>query len=259
MTTLQPVLLGQVIDNQRPVLPYWRRVIDGFCSESHAHPRGQLIFSAKGITRVITKQGIYLVPSQQAFWCPPNHEHMLVFPGAVDIANLFIDPEWAKYLPSEQQVLDVSPLLKELILEAVKIGEEYSFGSREYRLMVVIVDEIQSLPVSSLLLPWAESKKLQVIMSEMTENPTSRNTVEQWADCVHVSTRTLLRMFKQEVNMTFSEWRMQVRLFYALEQLYKGFSVTSVALDLGYSSPSAFIAAFKKTLGNSPLEYITKQ
>jgi len=257
MTSIPPASIGHIIDSQKPVLPYWKQVNDAFCSESHSHPRGQFIFAIKGITRVVTKQGIYLVPTQQAFWCPPNHDHTLIFPGKVDIANLFIDPQWAKLLPMEQQVFDVSPLLKELILKAINIGENYSPQSKEHRLMEVILDEIQGLKVSPLSLPGTEHRKLQKIMSNILENPANNKTVEQWADSVHLSKRTLARLFKQEVNMTFTEWRMHARLFYALERLYEGDSVTTISLDLGYNTPSSFIVAFRNILGKSPLEYVS--
>lgn len=258
MTNIPPPPLGDIIDRQKPVLPYWGQATDTSCSEFHKHPRGQFIYSSKGVTRVVTEQGIYLIPSQQAFWCPPNHGHMLIFPGTVDIANLFIDPEWSARLPKKQQVFNVSPLLKELIMKAIKIGENYKVTSKGYRLMEIIVDEIEELPASPLTLPWTEHRKLQKIMSSIIDHPEDNRTFDQWADSVHISTRTLARLFKHEVNMTFSEWRLQARLFYALERLYGGTSVTAIALDLGYSTPSAFISAFKRVLGKSPMDYIAK-
>ena len=255
-TIIQPVELGYVIDPERPVLPYWKHVTDAMCSESHAHPRGQFIFSSKGVTRVITKKGIYLVPSSQAFWCPPNLEHMLVFPGAVEIANLFIDPHLINILPREQQVLTVSPLLKELIMKAVKIGTDYLPKTREHRVMEVIIDEISVMEVSPLALPWSENRRLNNIMSSLLDEPTNKNTIEEWALSENTTTRTLSRLFKREVNMTFTEWRMHVRIFYAVEQLHQNISVTDIALQLGYSTPSSFITAFRKVLGKSPLEFI---
>lgn len=257
LTRISPVTLGHTLDPKRPVLPYWKQVSDAMCSEPHSHPRGQLIFSSKGITRVMTNEAVYLVPSSQAFWCPPNQRHELIFPGAVDIANLFIDPVWAKYLSPQQQVFNVTPLVKELILKAVNIGCDYSFEGKEYRLMTVLMDEIAALEVSPLTLPWSEHSKLEPVMQRLIDDPCINYTIDQWAALIHVSPRTLARLFNQEVNMTFSEWRIQVRIFYALEQLHAGRTVTYVALALGYSTPSAFIAAFRKLLGQSPLAYLS--
>lgn len=259
LTNLDTITLGHVIDPERPVLPYWKHIKNAMCSDSHSHPRGQFIFSSEGITKVVTSTGIYLIPSSQAFWCPPNHRHQLFFLGEVNITNLFIDPFWAKMLPSEQQVFDVSSLVKELILKVIKIGTNYPSKGKERRLMEVVIDEISELTHSALALPWSEHPKLQAIMQIILNTPTNNNTIEQWADFSHVSTRTLSRIFKKELNMTFSQWRMQTRLFYALEKLHEGKSVTFIALELGYSTPSAFITAFKRSLGKSPLEYISTQ
>jgi AraC-like DNA-binding protein len=256
-TKIPPVTLGHIVDPKRPILPYWKKINNAMCSDSHTHPRGQLIFSSKGITRVVTDQGIYLIPSSQAFWCPPNNNHKLYFLGKVEIANLFIDPFWSNKLSKNQKVINVSPLLKELISKAVKVDINYSKNGKEHRLMEVIIDEISELNSSPLALPWSEHPKLKNIMLDIFNNPTNSKNIQQSADFSHISSRTLARIFKKEINMTFSQWRMQARLFYALEKLYEGKSVTFIALELGYSTPSAFITAFRRSLGKSPLDYIS--
>ena len=48
-----------------------------------------------------------------------------------------------------------------------------------------------------------------------------------------------------------------MRLLAALERLATGVSVTNVALDLGYDSPSAFIAMFRRALGSTPKRYFS--
>jgi AraC-like DNA-binding protein len=51
-------------------------------------------------------------------------------------------------------------------------------------------------------------------------------------------------------------WRQQVRLMEALTRLGAGASVTSIALELGYDSPSAFTAMFRRAVRCSPREYL---
>jgi AraC-like DNA-binding protein len=55
--------------------------------------------------------------------------------------------------------------------------------------------------------------------------------------------------------MSFGAWRQQMRLLRALEKLAAGEAVTTVALDLGYDSPSAFTAMFRRNLGAAPTRY----
>ena len=46
-----------------------------------------------------------------------------------------------------------------------------------------------------------------------------------------------------------------MRLLHALRLLAAGQSVTTVALEVGYDSPSAFIAMFRRSLGATPGGY----
>jgi AraC-like DNA-binding protein len=55
--------------------------------------------------------------------------------------------------------------------------------------------------------------------------------------------------------MTFGKWRQQLRLMQAMRLLAEGAKVTHAALESGYSTPSAFISMFRKTLGTTPASY----
>jgi AraC-like DNA-binding protein len=52
--------------------------------------------------------------------------------------------------------------------------------------------------------------------------------------------------------MGFVQWRQKARLLAALRRLGAGDPVTAVALALGYRSPSAFSAMFRRALGMVP-------
>jgi len=74
-----------------------------------------------------------------------------------------------------------------------------------------------------------------------------------------MSERTLTRLVKQEVGLSFGRWRGQLHIVLALQKLASGVSVQRIADELGYESASAFITFFKKTLGKSPKQYIKQQ
>jgi AraC-like DNA-binding protein len=86
-------------------------------------------------------------------------------------------------------------------------------------------------------------------------DPADRRTLAAWARPAGASVRTLARLFTRETGMGFRGWRQQVRLLRALERLAAGEAVTTVALDLGYDSPSAFVAMFRRALGTTPGRY----
>lgn len=66
------------------------------------------------------------------------------------------------------------------------------------------------------------------------------------------SRRTLARLFREQTQLSFREWRQRLRLLNAVAALEEGVSVTRVASDLGYDSTSAFISLFQRHFGQPP-------
>ena len=61
-----------------------------------------------------------------------------------------------------------------------------------------------------------------------------------------------------EIPATLGEWRQQLRLMRSLRLLALGVKISRVAMEAGYSTPSAFIAMFRKTLGTTPSRYFAE-
>ena len=70
------------------------------------------------------------------------------------------------------------------------------------------------------------------------------------------STRIITRLFQAETGMSSRAWRQKLRLQRALQMLANSRTVTLLALELVYDSPSAFITMFRRTLGASPTRYL---
>jgi AraC-like DNA-binding protein len=173
--------------------------------------------------------------------------------------SLFVATGAKAGLPAECCVVTVSPLLRELILRAVEIPRLYDLDGPDGRLMAVILDQLQRLPVTPLHLPMATDSRLRRITSALLEEPGINRTLTDWSRDAGASARTLARLFVKQTGMTFGAWRQQVRLLKALEMLAAGHGVTVVALELGYQSPSAFVAMFRRALGVSPGRYFARQ
>ena len=98
--------------------------------------------------------------------------------------------------------------------------------------------------------------RLARICRALGADPGSTRTLEDWGREAGGSGRTLARLFVRETGLTFAAWRQQARLLAALARLAAGEPVTRIALDLGYASPSAFAAMFKRALGAPPSRYL---
>ena len=221
----------------------------------HRHDRSQLLYASSGVMTVTTAKGIWVVPPLRAVWVPANIEHQIVCSGQLSMRTIYINPDVAPGLPRECCVVSVPPLLRELILYAVTLPRLYKPASPEERIMGVILDLIQTLKVAPLDLPIPRDTRLQKISNMLTDDPSNNRTLKDWGKTVGATSRTLARLFRSETGMSFRQWRQQVRILEALSRLGREEPVTTVALDLGYDSPSAFIAMFKKALGRTPGQY----
>lgn len=254
-----PTGAGFIDDSKRPIIGL-NAVMEGHSEvQNHAHPRAQLAYAAQGILRVSTADGFWVIPSTQAVWIPGGVSHSVATRGGAQVMHLFVDSRCFPALPDQCSVLEVSVLLRELIARALSYGMDYEPDSPAARLMAVIGDELQALQPSPLYLPLARDRRLQRIMSVLIDDPADDRGLDHWAARVGASERTLERLFRRETGMSFTQWRQRLRLQEAIKRLDAGAGVIEVALALGYRSPSAFVAMFRKALGKPPRQYCREE
>ncbi|WP_010324745.1 AraC family transcriptional regulator [Marinobacterium stanieri] len=246
---------GFILDPALPILGMHNRIQTDFEFDFHSHPRGQLAYASEGVIKVQTDDGSWVIPPTQAVWIPGGIHHSVSPAVTSEIRHLFVDPVYLHRFPAQCSVVEVSPLLRELILRVAAFGDSYAPSSPASRLCAVILDELEALRPSRLHLPLSDDRRLQPVMQAILHEPDAPDDLPYWAARVGASERTLRRLFVRETGMTFQQWRQQVRLQQAVEQLGQGESVLNVSLNLGYRSPSAFVAMFRKALGVSPGRY----
>ena len=239
----------------RAIVAFARDYPSGHLIAFHQHTRSQLLYASSGVMTVTTAGGIWVVPPLRAVWVPGLTGHQIVPSGNLSMRSLYIMPEATAGLPRQCCVVSVPPLLRELILHAVTLPCLYEPDSPDERMMNVILDLIQTLKVDPLALPIPSDVRLQKISGILAQNPADNRTLEEWGKMAGATSRTLTRLFRSETGLSFSQWRQQFRILEALRRLGRGQAVTTVALELGYDSPSAFIAMFRKALGKTPGQY----
>ncbi len=225
----------------------------------HSHPRAQLIYGISGVLTVITEAGRWVLPPERAVWVPAGVEHRSDIAGEVRMRSLFVAAEAARALPRDCCVVTVPALLRDLILEAVSVPKLYDIDGPDGRLMTVILDRLHRLEPTPLYLPIPADPRLRRVTDILAVDPGERDGLDAWAKKAGASARTLARLFVKETGLTFGAWRQQARLLKALEWLAEGRPVTAIALDLGYESPSAFTAMFRRALGQPPGRYLKGQ
>jgi AraC-like DNA-binding protein/quercetin dioxygenase-like cupin family protein len=242
-------------DVERPVIVHAQDYAAGWHSDVHWHARAQLVYASAGVMTVTTEQGLWVVPPQRAVWIPAGIAHAVQAVAALAMRSVYIQLDCAPRLPAACCVVQVTPLLRELIVRAATLPRWYAPGSRDERIMLLMLDEIRELPAAPLHLPEPTDPRLRRITTALQRDPADHRTLAVWARQVGASSRTLTRLFRAETGMTFQQWQRQARLLAGLLRLAAGQPVTTVAMEVGYDSPSAFIAMFKDALGTTPGSY----
>ena len=241
--------------SERPLVPFAHDYAHGDAEPWHQHDCAQLLHILSGVVRVETPAGYWVVPPGRGVWLPAGTPHALRITGRVAARTLFIDPLARAWLPVSCQIVQIAPLLRELIVAALDLEERYAPGSRAERIYELILDEIRLLPVLPFGLPEPESPALRRLCQQVRDNPGEAWSSARAALEANISERTLNRRFHQQTSLSWSEWVRRARLMEALVRLARGEPVLRVALDLGYGSHSAFTAMFRRVMGVSPSDY----
>ena len=224
----------------------------GFHIRPHRHNAGQLIYAGTGVMRVRAGDMLWIVPPARAVWAPAGAEHEIHGLGDFAMRTLYFPAHIVTQLPGECCALDVTPLLRELVLELVEQCPIDEADEAGMRLANVAIDRIAQARRLPLQLPLPSDPRALRLAEVLLGEPSSQASLGELARVAGASPRTIQRLFLAETGMPFSQWRQRVRLLHGATILGAGRSVTEAGLEAGYSGTSAFIAAFRKHFGVTP-------
>jgi AraC-like DNA-binding protein/quercetin dioxygenase-like cupin family protein len=257
----------------RPLRAKLRRLAASTVVEPHSHPWAQVAMSDTGVIRLTAGDGTYLVPPSRAVWVPPDVEHVVTVLEDAEIRTLYVHPH-ARFLRDgpagpaaastpfamwpQCRVLEVSPLLRELVLHLDLSPGPSPASARERRLADLVLDELRRAAPVRLGLALPADKRLRALCEAMLDDPLRHGTLEAWAQDsgATASARTLARLFRQQLGTTFGEWRQQLRLAQALALASDKRPMSHIAAELGYASASAFSAMVRRTVGTTPRRFL---
>ncbi len=161
--------------------------------------------------------------------------------------------------PQALAVFDVSPLARELVRECRGWGPEgasqTAYARQMFRALASVIGGLAATP-SPCVLPAPSSRVLARALALTEEAASGQPSFEAIAHAIGQSPRTLARRFAEEMGMTWRETLRRIRIIRAVEILASGdASVTEVAMQVGYTSLSAFNAAFRDLMGVTPSQY----
>ncbi len=223
----------------------------------HSHSRHQLLYAFSGTLRVEVEGGVYLLPPQRAVWIPAGVNHLTTL-NKVQSGTIFFIPEIVPTNIREVRIISVPPIVKEMILYAMRWPPEREPGeaiaNAYFRVLALLCAEWinEKMPFQ---LPVGKSGQIRKAIDYTLSNLENSSVIEA-AGAANVSPRHFRRRFYSETGITWRQFRLQARIMRAMELLIEpDAKVTDVAYAVGFSSLSAFAKSFTSLTSETPSAY----
>ncbi|MEV5976598.1 helix-turn-helix transcriptional regulator [Streptomyces sp. NPDC052114] len=241
-----PASVGAILVASFPLSP-------GQWLPAHSHTHHQLAWARSGVLGIGVADDYWVLPPNRALWVPAGVVHRTGATRDAVLCSLYLDPERCGLDWTEPTPVGVDGLLAHLI---AYLGRDDLADDARLRAEGVVLDVLAPLPVTSLDVPHPRDDRVRAVANALLRDPADGRSLEAHARAVGVSRRTMTRLFVQDTGMNFDRWRTHLRLRAALPLLAEGRPVVQVARSVGYTTASAFLAAFRRTFGTSPRRYL---
>ena len=218
----------------------------------HTHDFGQFFSAIRGSMYVGTRDRVLLLNPAMAVWIPPDVEHWLRYVSSNKIIYVDVNRAEAERLGTEPRIVQMTPLLQALmgvVPDSQSSGLAKPHEAALYELLFHEIVAARDIPLSVAM---PRDKRISGLAQAALDDPGSIASVDEWLVGASASRKTIERLFITETGMPPSRWLRQIRILHAVSQLAAGKKISSVALDLGYQSPSAFTYMFRSAIGLSP-------
>lgn len=221
----------------------------------HAHESGQFILVETGVSHLCTEIGAWAIPARRVAWVPPGVRH-ISRSSSTGRGWVIIAPPELGDLPDGVCVVRGSALMLAALERLARLNANE--GPMRGWLWHVVASEMADARPEPLVLPMPTSPRLLRAARSVLATPSAAATLDDLAQKAGMSRRSFARHFCTETGLSVAQWKRAVIAHHALELVAGGQKVSSVALDVGYDSVSAFIAMFRRQYGQSPRQFLVE-
>ncbi len=219
----------------------------------HSHPQHQLTWVPEGVLTMEADDCRWVLQRSRALFIPGDTLHSQTAALPYALVSLYFDPDDCPLPWTRPTVVDATGIVGPLLDYIAKLPTGHA-GERA-RAVSVLWDVLAPMSVTTLPTVLPQDPLAQRIALALKDNPADTRGIDEWGREVGSSARTLSRRFRAETGISFDRWRTLERLNASLPRLAAGEPISRVAREVGYQTPSAFVAAFKREIGTTPAMY----
>ncbi|GAA2445627.1 helix-turn-helix transcriptional regulator [Actinomadura vinacea] len=220
---------------------------------AHSHTHHQLAWTRRGVLSIAVDDTYWILPPTRALWLPAGVVHRTGATRDAVMRSLYLEPARCGLDWPEPTAVGVDGLLAHMI---AYLSREDLADDVRLRGEAVVLDLLRPVPTLPIDVPNPIDERVRAVADALLADPADSRSLDAHARAIGVSRRTLTRLFVQDTGMSFDRWRTHMRLRAALPLLAEGRSVSQAAHAVGYATPSAFLAAFRRVVGTSPKRYL---
>ncbi|POR46293.1 AraC-like DNA-binding protein [Paraburkholderia eburnea] len=244
----------------RKVIPQSLDYAHGAREIAHIHHRAQLVYATRGIVRIMTPDGLWIITPAHALLIGSQVEHELHMLGEVSMRTLYIDPTALAAPEPRCRPVACGELLRAALLDLCAAGTDAAGCRRAALLEPLMLDVLDTAARADdvACLPLPADARLRHICTSLIAQAANNETLEEWAANVGASARTIARHFRVETGLSFGEWREQLRISEAKSRLAIGHAPVDIARELGYADSRTFAVMFRRASGVTPQQFLER-
>jgi AraC-like DNA-binding protein len=221
--------------------------------------RHYLLCASRGALRLEAHGRSWVLPPARAALIAAGEPIQVAIPQPVTTSSVLFDPGFAPDPPAPLTVFDLSPLARALVSECIAWPEADEpltpYARSLFAALAAVTWRLAEHP-SPVTVPAGRSAELRRAMALTGEGLAEELRFEDVARQVGLVPRSLARRFEDECGLTWRAVLRRMRVLRGIELLAASDdSVTSIAHRVGYTSLSAFNAAFRDLTGRTPTQY----
>lgn len=216
----------------------------------------RLVAAVAGVFTAVTDTEAWIVPTHRMICIPDGVHVRLDTPARVAIRCLYVAPELG-LVDDSIRVIGLSPLMRELLLYAVESAPMDLSEPAHAAAVTLLGHHVTAQPSTPLHLPLPRDPEARRVADSIRRDPAV--SLDAGLGHSNAGRRTLERRFVEETGMSVGRWRRRARILAGVSMLVDGATVTQTAVTVGYSSPSAFVQAFRTELGAPPRSFVRRR
>lgn len=231
----------------------------------HQHTKGQLSYVEGGLAYVVVDSKTYVVPPRHYFWIPKGVPHVLrVGHSATVLRSLYFyshDDDTNTYY-SKLGIYPASELLIQMIAHTEQWdGRHVDKKDDNFAFLIALKNLLPKLTNRALpiVLPTTDDERLSRILKYLERSIEERHTLKSLATRFHMSERSISRLFRTNLKVSFLQYLKTIRIIKALGILLKSKkTVSEIAYNVGYDTLGAFSNSFYSFTNMRPTDFRKK-